>query len=58
MLAGKDRIINNAQTKRRVETFASQHVTTIEYPHAEHTLEFDSKRDVMVRDLVTWLNWQ
>jgi len=57
MLAGKDRIINNAQTKCRVDEFSSQHVTTIEYPNAQHTLEFDSSRDRIVRDLVTWLNW-
>lgn len=58
MLAGRDRIIHNAQTKRRVAGFASKHLTTIEYPDAEHTLEFDSDRERMARDLVTWLSWR
>lgn len=58
MLAGNDRVIDNAQTKARVTQFATKHSTTIEYPNAAHTLEFDSDRDVVIRDLVTWLNWQ
>lgn len=57
MLAGKDQIINNQQTKKRVAAFRSNRVTTIEYPDAAHTLEFDSNREVFVRDLITWLEW-
>lgn len=57
MLAGKDRIINNVKTKQRANTFSSKRVTTIEYPDAEHTLEFHSRRDVVISDLITWLKW-
>lgn len=57
MLAGKDQIVNNQQTKKQVTAFGSNRVTTIEYPDAAHTLEFDSNREVFVRDLITWLQW-
>lgn len=57
MLAGQDRIICNDRTKQHVARFAAKRVTTIEYPNAAHTLEFDSNRTRFVGDLTTWLNW-
>jgi len=58
MLAGRDRVINNEKTKRLVANLSTTRLTTIEYPHAAHTLEFDSQRDTFVNDLVTWLQWK
>lgn len=55
MLAGRDRIIDNAATKRIFEQMSSQRKTLIEYPEARHTLEFEPKPDQFIDDLLAWL---
>ena len=55
MLAGRDRIIDNAKTRRLVEEFASQQLTCQFYRDACHTLEFDPQKEQFVSDLIAWL---
>ncbi len=55
MLAGRDRIIDNARTRAFVERFASTDREVIEYPDAHHTLEFEPDPDVFLHDLRRWL---
>jgi alpha-beta hydrolase superfamily lysophospholipase len=55
MLAGRDRIIDNARTRRFVESFASPDRTVIEYPEAHHTLEFEPRPHRYLDDLIAWL---
>jgi alpha-beta hydrolase superfamily lysophospholipase len=55
MLAGRDQIIKNAETRRYVEGFASADRQVIEYPEAHHTLEFEPEPDRFIRDLSGWL---
>ncbi len=56
MLAGKDRIIDNAGTRRWFERVASTRRQLIEYPEAQHTLEFEPNRDRFADDLIGWLD--
>jgi alpha-beta hydrolase superfamily lysophospholipase len=56
MLAGQDRIIDNARTRRFVESFATADRTIIEYPEAHHTLEFEPRPHRYLGDLIGWLN--
>jgi alpha-beta hydrolase superfamily lysophospholipase len=56
MLAGKDRIIDNAATRRFVEQFATADKRVIEYPNASHTLEFELNPEVFIGDLKRWLS--
>lgn len=54
MLAGRDRIIDNAKTRKFVGKFDA--VTTIvDYPDAEHTLEFETPEHPWVGDMVRWV---
>jgi alpha-beta hydrolase superfamily lysophospholipase len=55
MLAGADRIIDNAGTRAYVERFATPDRMVIEYPHACHTLEFEPDRERIFDDLLNWL---
>jgi alpha-beta hydrolase superfamily lysophospholipase len=55
LLAGKDRIIDNAATRRFVEQFPTTDRSVIEYPNAHHTLEFEPGGPPFVDDLLTWL---
>jgi alpha-beta hydrolase superfamily lysophospholipase len=55
MLAGNDQIIDNDATRQCVAAFQSPHVTTITYPNACHTLEFEPDRQRFADDLVKWL---
>jgi len=55
MVAGKDRIIDNAATRRFVEKFATPDRQVIEYPAAHHTLEFEPDPDCFLVDLIAWL---
>ncbi|HXG12108.1 MAG TPA: alpha/beta fold hydrolase, partial [Gemmataceae bacterium] len=55
MLAGRDRIIANAPTRRYVERFASADKEIIEYPEAHHTLEFEPEPERIFADLQRWL---
>ena len=51
MLAGQDRIVDNARTLRSVESLSSIDRTVIEYPEAHHTLEFEPDPTRYARDL-------
>jgi alpha-beta hydrolase superfamily lysophospholipase len=55
LLAGQDRIIQNEQTRRFVESFAAADREVIEYPEAHHTLEFESQPHRYLDDLLRWL---
>jgi alpha-beta hydrolase superfamily lysophospholipase len=55
MLAEKDRIIDNASTRRFVERFAAADKEIVEYPGAHHTLEFEPEPERFIRDLISWL---
>lgn len=55
MLAGRDQIIDNTKTCARINASGSRHVTTIRYPTACHTLEFDRDRELFIRELTDWL---
>ncbi|HEX6986622.1 MAG TPA: alpha/beta fold hydrolase [Planctomycetaceae bacterium] len=55
MLAGRDRIVDNAATRRLVASFGSPVKTLLDYPEARHTLEFEPNRDRFVADLTEWL---
>ncbi len=55
MLAGRDQIINNSGTRELVSRFSRRHLTTLLYPNARHTLEFEPDRDQFFTDLIRWL---
>jgi len=55
LLAGEDRIIDNARTQQFVERFSTTDKTVIEYPGAHHTLEFEPEPDQFVADWQQWL---
>jgi len=55
MLAGRDDVIDNAQTRAWFERWAGPSRMLIEYPNARHTLEFESDRDRFIDDLIAWL---
>jgi alpha-beta hydrolase superfamily lysophospholipase len=54
MLAERDRIIDNAKTRRYVDKFPGSK-QVIEYPGAHHTLEFEPEGHPFVRDLLAWM---
>jgi acylglycerol lipase len=56
MLAGQDRIVDNARTREYFGQLASQDRQLIEYPEGHHTLEFDPDPSRYALDLVAWLN--
>lgn len=56
LLAGRDRIIDNARARGYVERFPSPDREVIEYPDAHHTLEFEPDPERFVSDLVGWLD--
>jgi len=55
MLAGRDRIVDNAATRRLIEQLPADRRTVLEYPEAHHTLEFEPSREQMFSDLIRWL---
>ncbi|MFL5243964.1 MAG: alpha/beta fold hydrolase [Gemmataceae bacterium] len=55
ILAGQDRIIENAPTREFVEHFATADREIIVYPQAHHTLEFEPQPDQFTADLIAWL---
>jgi alpha-beta hydrolase superfamily lysophospholipase len=55
LLAEKDRIIDNAATRRFVGRFQSTDRTVIEYAEAHHTLEFEPGGPPFLDDLTQWL---
>lgn len=56
MLAGKDRIVDNARTLVYFERLASTERRVIEYPDGHHTLEFEPDPSRYALDLATWLD--
>jgi acylglycerol lipase len=58
MLAGQDRIVDNARTLAYFERLASADRTVIEYHEGHHTLEFDPDPSRYALDLIAWLNRQ
>jgi alpha-beta hydrolase superfamily lysophospholipase len=56
MLAGRDRIIDNAATKTFFERFGSTDRRLLVYDDAAHTLEFEPDRDRIFDDLIAWMN--
>jgi len=54
MLAGQDRIVDNQRIRRLAARFAGP-CTILEYPDAQHTLEFEPRPEVFVDDLLRWL---
>jgi len=55
MLAGRDRIVDNARTLAYFENLASADRTVLEYPEGHHTLEFEPDPTRYARDLVSWI---
>lgn len=55
MLAGKDRIIDNAATRDWFGQLASQERAVFEFEQACHTLEFEPDRDQWIENLKEWL---
>lgn len=55
MLAGRDRIIDNAATKDWSRKLGTRELTLREYPDAQHTLEFEPHPECFLADVVAWL---
>lgn len=54
LLAGKDRILDNPGTRKYLSRLnGAKSVSVIDYPHAEHTLEFEPVD--FVRDVLGWM---
>ncbi len=58
LLAGRDQIINNVDTRELVRHCSNSECSVVEYADAAHTLEFEPNRAAIVEDLITWLNHQ
>jgi alpha-beta hydrolase superfamily lysophospholipase len=56
LLAGRDRIVDNARTLAIFERLAGPSKRVIEYPEAHHTLEFEPDPSRYARDLIAWLD--
>jgi alpha-beta hydrolase superfamily lysophospholipase len=54
ILAGRDRIVNNARTRAFFNRTGSRARTLIEYPNAAHTLEFEPEPERYFADLASW----
>jgi alpha-beta hydrolase superfamily lysophospholipase len=54
LLAGQDRIIENGRTRALAARFGGP-VEVIEYPEAQHTLEFEPNPEPFLTDLLAWL---
>ena len=55
MLAGHDRIIDNARTLDYFHRLASTDREVIDYPEGHHTLEFDPDPTAYAHDLIRWI---
>jgi acylglycerol lipase len=55
MLAGQDRIVDNARTLDYFRQLASADRQVIEYPEGHHTLEFDPDPTAYACDLIGWI---
>ncbi len=56
MLAGRDRIVDNARTREYFDRIQSVDRVLVEYPDGCHTLEFDPDPDRYAHDLIAWLD--
>jgi acylglycerol lipase len=56
MLAGQDRIVDNAKTLAYFERLASPDRTVLDYPEAHHTFEFEPDPARYAYDLAAWLD--
>ncbi len=54
-LAGRDRIIANDKTRAFFKAFPATDKTVLEYPEAQHTLEFEPDPTRYAQDLIAWL---
>ena len=54
MLAGRDRIVDNAKTRAYFDRLASADRRLIEYPEGHHTLEFEADPSRYAVDLAAW----
>lgn len=55
MVAGQDRIVDNARTLQYFEQVVSTEKRVVEYPEGHHTLEFEPDPSRYARDLAAWL---
>ena len=55
MLAEKDQIIDNTATKKFFQNIRASENKVMEYPDAEHTLEFEPCKEQYITDLIDWL---
>lgn len=55
LLAERDRIVDNARIRRYVDRFVSADRRVIEYPGAQHTLEFEPNPNRWIADVIEWL---
>ncbi len=55
VLAGRDRIVDNARTRRFFAKLAAADKTMLEYSCAAHTLEFESDAAPYIADLAAWM---
>lgn len=55
MVAGQDRIVDNARTLDYFRRLATRRQTIIEYPEGHHTLEFEADPTRYARDLIGWI---
>jgi acylglycerol lipase len=56
MLAGHDRIVDNAKTRADFDKIPALDKQIIEYPEGHHTLEFEPDPSKHARDLTAWLD--
>jgi acylglycerol lipase len=54
LLAGRDRIIDNAATRAFVTRDPQRQVTIIEYPEQTHSIQLDAP-DLLARDVLKWV---
>ena len=54
LLADRDRIINNAHTRKFALSFPSQSIRVIDYHNSSHTLEFEGESHPFIHDIVHW----
>jgi acylglycerol lipase len=55
LLAGKDRIIDNAATREFVTRDPKRNVTVIEYPEQTHSIQLDAP-ELLARDVLRWVS--
>ena len=55
LLAGHDRIVDNARTRAFVASFPTRQNHVIDYPEAHHTLEFEADDHPFVDDVLRWI---